>query len=141
MAIWGRRGPQSHVPAHCSGLGVQGGQWVKSGSSGSPILSQAKSRGWWWGWGSWLKAFNTAPQEETTVPTGPEVPDLCFKSCSGRIVARMENQSVSPDRLEKTHLFIVCVTNSIAFTLGNLHFQGERFIFNYCIRHRRPLQT
>lgn len=66
---------------------------------------------------------------------------LCFKSCSGPVVARIGNQSVPPNRLEKTHLFIVYVTNKVALALGHLHFQGEQFIFNYFISCTCPLQT
>ena len=46
-----------------------------------------------------------------------------------------------PNRLEKTRLFIIYVTNRVALTLVNLDFQGEQFIFNYFIRHTRLLQT
>lgn len=42
---------------------------------------------------------------------------------------------MQPNRLEKTHLFIIYMTNRVALTLANLHFQGEQFIFNYFIKH------
>lgn len=140
--IWGKRGQQCCHPLPLQQeLRVQGEQWVKHGSSVSPVLSQEKSWGWGYGQCHGLRLLTTVPQEITTDPSGLRSFHLCFKSCSGSVIGSNENQSVSPNRLEKTPLFIIYVTNSIALTLGNLHFHGEQFIFNYFIGRMHPLQT
>lgn len=82
-----------------------------------------------------------SPKRYQLSPLSLRSPHLCFKSCSGPVVARIGNQSGPPNRLEKTRLFIIYVTNRVALTLVNLDFQGEQFIFNYFIRHTRLLQT